>query len=166
MTPTIGFVLSLAIPLALVVTLFLRTGPEQPLRVGQLWITPVVAVGSILAALILQPHPPFPTAVLVVGGVAVAIGLCTGTWRADTVKMRIDPATGTLLSQTASYAALLFVALLGLRFAGALAGPTHQQWSIGLFDAALLFAMAMIVAQRVGIFRRVRALRRAASPAA
>lgn len=158
----LGLILSLAIPIALVVALFLRTGPEKPLNLRQLWITPIIAVASIGAALVLQKHPPFGPLVLVGFMVAFAIGLTTGTLRAGTVRMRIDPETGTLLSQTASYAFVLFAALFGLRFVGELGGAGAARWTIGLFDSALLFAMAMIVAQRLGIFRRASRLMRQA----
>jgi hypothetical protein len=163
MSPAVATLVSVGVPLALVVLLFVNTGPEQPLRLRQLWITPVVAVLSISAALVWQRHGQFGPVAW--GGFAAAavVGLTTGTLRAGTVKMRIDQDTGQLLSRTTSYALVLFVGLLGFRLI-TVGMPGDKP--IAAFDAALVFAMAMIVAQRLGIFRRaVRLLRQASSTA-
>jgi hypothetical protein len=165
MTPGVAMLLTFAIPLALVVALFVRTGPERPLTLWQLAITPAVAVVTIAGSLMLQDRPSFGMIAWIGLGAAALVGLTTGTLRAGTVKMRIDPATGRLLTQTSSYAFILFAALFGIRFVGAWTRG-YETTSLALFDAALLFALAMIVAQRLGIFRRARILLRSAQPAA
>jgi hypothetical protein len=149
--------LSMAIPMALVIALFVRTGREGPLRFGQLWITPAVAVLSIGTALLLQPHAPFERLIWVAFGVAGLIGLTTGTLRARSVLMRLDPVSGRVLTKTQSYAIALFAALFAFRVVTGpwlAADPAAQQRAIIGFDATLVFALAMIVAQRIGIFRR------------
>lgn len=161
MTPGIATLLTFAIPLALVVALFVQTGAERPLRLRQLLVTPAIAVATIVTSLALQRHPPFGAWALAGLATAVAVGLATGTLRAGTVRMRIDPATGALLTRTSSYAFILFAALFGIRMVGQWTRG-HEAVSLALFDAALLFALAMIVSQRLGIFRRARALLHAA----
>ncbi len=154
---TRGEILSIIIPLVLVIALFVRTGREGPLRFDQLWITPAVAILSIGAALALQPHARFGMLAWIALGAAGPIGLTTGTLRARTVRMRLDPASGRVLTKTQSYAAALFAALFAFRLlTGPWLGadPAMQQRAITGFDATLTFALAMIVAQRIGIFRR------------
>lgn len=156
-----GWIVAVGVPLLLVASLYIRTGREGPLRFDQLWITPVVAVLSIGAALALQQHAPFDPLAWAVLASAALVGLATGTLRAATVAMRLDPDSGQALSKTQSYAFALFAALFAFRFVmgASMAGdPTMQQRAIVGFDAALVFALAMIVTQRIGIFRRARRL--------
>ncbi|MBY0521233.1 MAG: DUF1453 family protein [Sphingomonas sp.] len=150
-------VLSIGIPLALVAALYVRTGREGPLRFDQLWLTPAVAVLSIATALALQPHAPFGALAWAALAIAALIGLTTGTLRARTVRMRFDPENGRVLTKTQSYAFALFAALFAFRLLTGpwlAADPAAQQRAIIGFDATLAFALAMIVAQRLGIFRR------------
>ncbi|MDB5677908.1 CcdC protein domain-containing protein [Sphingomonas bacterium] len=165
MNPQIALLLTVAIPLALVIALFVTTGAEKPLTLWQLAITPTVAIATIGVCLVLQQHPPFGVPAVVGMAAPGAVGLMTGTLRAGTVRMRVDPVTGALLTQTSSYAFILFAALFGIRFVGAWTRG-HEATSLALFDAALLFALAMIVTQRLGIFRRARTLLRAEAPLA
>ena len=82
MNAQLALILTIAIPLALVVALFVNTGPEKPLSVWQLAITPAVAIVTIGACLLLQQHPPFGTLAIAGMAAAAAIGLTTGTLRA------------------------------------------------------------------------------------
>jgi len=149
-------VISIAIPLVLVVVLFINTGGARPLRLGQLWITPAVAIVSIITGLVFQNYRALGAIDFALVGTAAVIGLTTGLLRAGTVKLWIDQSTGKLFSRTQSYALILFIILAGLRYTILVHnvvkfGPVQAQ---AVFYAAMVFALTMIISQRIGIFRR------------
>ncbi len=148
-------------PLIVAAVLFIRfrrgTVP-RPVNVASLWIIPAIAVVGIGSALWFAPHPDLtPLAIAVFCG-ATLLGIATGTLRARTLTLAHDTGTGRVTMQTSSYAFLLLAALVGVR-------ATVRQYAASsgmiLVDATLLFALGMIVTQRLTIWQRVRALQSA-----
>jgi Protein of unknown function (DUF1453) len=145
------------VPVIVVVALFFRTRPgrARPVSVNSLWIVPLVAVLGIGTALVAQPHAAFGPGAYAIFAVALAFGIGTGTLRARTLTLRRCPDTGKVLMETSSFAFLLLLALFGLRTLF-----RNMSGSLGLvaIDASLLFALGMIVTQRLTIWMRVRSL--------
>lgn len=144
------------LPLIVVGVLFLRVRPgvERPLNPAQLWIMPLVAGGMIALGLYYSPHPevtPVHIAILIA---ALGAGVATGMARAHTVTLRRDG--DRVLAKTSSFAFLLLVALVLIR-------QVARSWfetSAGAvaIDASMLFALGMIITQRLTMWRRVKGL--------
>ncbi len=145
------------VPIIVVGILFLRNRPgrARPVRVAALWIVPLIATLGIASALYFQPHPTFYAGAYATFAVALALGIATGNLRARTLTLRRCPDTSRVLAETSSLAFLLLAALMLLRM-------TFRQMSGDLgviaIDASMLFALGMIVTQRLTMWSRVRML--------
>jgi membrane protein CcdC involved in cytochrome C biogenesis len=144
------------LPLIVVGILFLRVRPgtERHLKPAQLWIMPVVAGGMIAFGLYFSPHPdltPLHVAILIA---AVGAGIATGMARAHTVSLRRDG--DRIMAKTSSFAFLLLVALVLIRQSA----RSYFATSGGALaiDASMLFALGMIITQRLTMWRRCKAL--------
>ena len=134
-----------------------RRDRAQRLRPGLLWIAPLIAVLGIGAGLWFLPHPsPTPLNIAALAA-ALALGIGAGIARAHTVKLSRHPETGEVMSQTGSFAIVLLLVLVGVRYVlrNEFSGP-HP--AVIFITASMVFALAMIVTQRVATFRRVRML--------
>ncbi len=145
------------IPIMVVGLLFLRNRPgrPRPVQVNALWIVPLIAVLAIGSGLYFQPHPTFYAGAYLTFGVALALGIATGNLRARTLTLRRCPDTGRVLAETSSFALALLAGLVLLRMT-----LRQMSGSLGVIaiDASMLFALGMIVTQRLMILSRVRAL--------
>jgi hypothetical protein len=145
------------VPLIVVVVLYFRTSraKPRPVSINMLWIVPAIAVLGIGSALWFQPHPAFGIGAFAIFAAALMLGIGTGSLRARTLTLRRCEDTGKVLMETSSYAFILLAALVLLRTA-------FRNVSGGLgvvaIDASMLFALGMIVTQRLTIWMRVRAL--------
>jgi membrane protein CcdC involved in cytochrome C biogenesis len=144
------------LPLVVVGILFLRVRPgtERHLKPAQLWIMPIVAGAMIALGLYYSPHPdmtPLHIAILIA---ATGAGVATGMARAHTVSLRRDG--DRILAKTSSFAFLLLVALVLIRQSA----RSYFVTSGGALaiDASMLFALGMIVTQRLTMWRRCKAL--------
>ncbi len=145
------------IPIIVVGILFLRNRPgrARPVRVASLWIVPIIATLGIGSGLYFQPHPTFYAAAYATFAVALALGIATGNLRARALKLRRCPDSGSVLAETSSLAFLLLVALMLLRMSFRQMSGSFGAIAI---DASMLFALGMIVTQRLTIWHRVRRL--------
>jgi Protein of unknown function (DUF1453) len=145
------------VPLIVIAVLYFRTSRSKPrpVSVASLWIVPLVAMLGIGSALWFQPHPVFHVAAYAIFAVALALGIGTGALRAQTLTLRRCPDTGKVLMETSSYAFILLAALVLLRTAF-----RNMSGGLGVIavDASMLFALGMIVTQRLTIWMRVRAM--------
>ena len=167
---TIQQLLPILIPLVVLGIVFLRARRARRVRLGLLWISPLVITVLILAGVATQPHRgPFT---LLDGGVfllAVAAGAGVGWFRAKAVKLTVDPQTHEVTSTTSPVGLVIIVAVFlvrsGLRSAaGVEAGASGLDPAV-IADAFLLLAAGLVVGQRVEIFLRARRLISAAQPA-
>jgi membrane protein CcdC involved in cytochrome C biogenesis len=145
------------IPFIVLGILFLRMRPgrARPVRIASLWIAPLVATLGIGSALWFQPHPAFHVGAYAIFAVGLALGIGTGVLRAHTLTLRRCPDTDKVLMETSSFAFILLAALVLLRMAF-----RNMSGSLGVVavDASMLFALGMIVTQRLTIWMRVRTL--------
>jgi hypothetical protein len=150
-------ILPYLIPIIVVAVLYFRTSraKPRPVSIATLWVVPVIAIAGIGSALWFQPHAPFGTGAYAIMGVALLLGIGTGTLRARTLTLRRCPDTDKILMETSSYAFYLLAALVFLRMAFKNAAGSLGAVAV---DASLLFALGMIVTQRLTIWWRVRQL--------
>ena len=137
-----------------VLFLRVRPGTERHLKPAQLWIMPIIAGAMIAFGLYYSPHPdltPLHIAILIA---ATGAGVATGMARAHTITLRRDG--DRILAKTSSFAFLLLVALVLIRQSA----RSYFATSGGALaiDASMLFALGMIITQRLTMWRRCKAL--------
>jgi O-antigen/teichoic acid export membrane protein len=142
----------------------------RPLRLRTLWVLPVlfmVVVGFVFTSM---PPKPWGVAAFVFG---LAIGSAVGWQRARWMRLHVEgEADDARVMMRQSPAALLLVmAIAGFRmvFKSAATNGADQAAhlpvaALTLTDALLGFALGMIVAQRVELWRRARELRPTTAP--
>ena len=155
------------IPLLLLVLVVRRSLRERRIRLEALWIAPSI-FGAITVFTLW--HSPPPSLAWTFGlAAAFAAGCGVGWLRGKATKVSIDPETHLLSSRATPIAVilftLLFLARTSLRMAimqqpSAVAGP--QALAPLVTDAFLVFALGMVVAQRIEIGLRCRQLLREA----
>ena len=156
--------LTVLLPLAIiavVMALRLRSmSRERPLKIGSLWVVPVVyllLVGWMLFAL-----PPTPAGwALVAAG--IVIGAVLGWHRGKMIRIERDAETSELRQKASPLAMLLLVALIVLKL-GARAvfgeGAATQPGSSAMLltDAFIGFALGLLSATRLELYLRARRL--------
>lgn len=137
----------------------LRNRRRRTLRPALMWVMPALIVPLIGLGLFYTPHAPFgPGAWAALAG-ALILGAAAGWWRGKTITIEKD-ADGTLKAQASPIGLILIVGLLAVRaglreLIAANAGAWHIDAAVAT-DAFLLFAVGMIVAQRLEIYIRAR----------
>ncbi|MGI4880095.1 MAG: CcdC protein domain-containing protein [Janthinobacterium lividum] len=160
-------VFPIVIPLVIIGVLAVRRRKPQRIRIERLWIMPVLMAAFIGSGLYYTPHTPFHPATYAAFAVALAIGLVGGWFRARTVPMSFDAASGTVVTEPSIVAIVVLVAL----FAGrsllrmALAGSATGIDAGTISDGFLLFAVGLIVGGRIEMFVRGQRLIRSGSAA-
>ena len=153
MGPLIGIGVALSI-------ILLRNRRKRTLRPHLLWVMPLLvttAIGFGLWANTQHPHfGPFAWIAFVV---ALALGGVAGWWRGKTITIEKEP-DGSLKAQASPLGLILIIGLVAAR-AGlrevmeANAAAWHLD-AVVVTDAFMLFAIGMIVAQRVELYIRAR----------
>jgi membrane protein CcdC involved in cytochrome C biogenesis len=155
--------LQYAIPIviaAVILTLRARRMTQvRPLKLEQLWIVPAIYLAIVVALFVMTPPSaigwPICVASLLAGG---AIG-----WqRGKTMRIEVNPETGTL-NQKASIAGILF--LVGLFAIKVLAQTGTQAFHVNvvvLTDALAALALGMFTMTRVEMYLRAKRLLEAA----
>lgn len=130
-----------------------RMRQVRPLKLNGLWIVP--ALVSFFAAIAFATQPPHGTGWLWCA-LALVAGAGLGWQRGRTMRIAVDPKTGTL-RQTGSPAALVFVlVVIGLR---SIARYEASAWGFNpvLVSGTLLsMAVGLLSAQRVEMYLRGR----------
>lgn len=148
-------ILPLAIPLVFVAVIALRARRERPLYPDRLWIAPVVISVLIGSGLYFTPHPLFGPGAYLAFAVACLDGFAFGWWRAHATVLRHDADTDTIMASRSSLAVAVLAGIIVLRL-GAREALGGQAAAVG--DASMLFALAMVVALRLALWRRARGL--------
>ena len=153
---TLQTVLPILIPLVIVLALLRRAHTSRRLHVGRLWVTPVLVAASIGSGLYFLPHPALTPVSLAVFAAALGLGAMPGVLRARSIVLHHSD-EGHLMARTSSFAVLLLGVLIALRYAA-----SHFAMGLGrdvattAVDASMLFALAMVVCQRIAMWRRAR----------
>jgi hypothetical protein len=150
------------IPVAIVLVL-LRNRRKRVLRPHLLWVVPAIVGPLILLgvwgtsrAVGAAPFDAGAWAILLVGGV---LGGVAGWWRGKTITIEKEP-DGSLRSQASPLGLVLVVALFAFRGVLRPLIESHAaQWrlnALAVTEAFLVFALALIVLQRVEMYIRAR----------
>jgi hypothetical protein len=150
------------IPVAVVLVL-LRNRRKRVLRPHLLWVVPAIVGPLILLgvwgssrAVGAAPFGAGAWAILLVGGV---LGGVAGWWRGKTITIEREP-DGSLRSQASPLGLVLVVALFAFRGVLRPLIESHAaQWrlnALAVTEAFLVFALALIVLQRVEMYIRAR----------
>lgn len=155
-------VIAVVIPLVL-----LRNRRPRTLRPEFLWVSPlivVLAIGAGLWGISASGQGPLPAdpLSLVIIAVGVALGAAFG-WQRGRMTTIHKEADGTLKAQASPIGLLIIIAVLVARRAlepwlEAHAADWHVN-PLAVIEAFMLFAAAMVVAQRVEMFIRARNIR-------
>ncbi len=150
------------LPFAVIAVVFAlrwrRRDRTTRVRTGWLWVAPVVATLAIGSGLWFMPHPALTPLTVLALAAGLAVGIGTGIARAHAVKLSLHPETGEVMAQTGSFAIVLLLVLIAVRYA-ARAEFAAGHTALLFIEASMLFALGMIVTQRLATFRRIRKLR-------
>lgn len=133
-----------------------RMGTMRPLKLGGLWIVPVLYL--VVAALMFVQLPPTGW-VAIASVVGLAIGAAVGWQRGKMMHIHVDPETHAL-NQKASPAAMFFlIALIIIRMgAKTILGQSGGVSPAMLTDPLIAFALGMFTLQRVEMYFRAKRL--------
>ena len=147
------------IPVVLVLVL-LRNRRKRVLRPQYLWVMPAIVVPLICAGLwATTQHPQFGPLAYVAFIAALVLGAAAGWWRGKTITIEKEP-DGSLKAQASPLGLVLIVGLLaartGLREVMQENAAAWHLDAVVVTDAFMLFAVGMIVAQRIELYIRAR----------
>jgi hypothetical protein len=151
--------------IAVVVALRFRSmSKERPLKLGTLWVVPVIyllLVGSMVFTL--KP-PPMGWGLMLVG---LGIGAALGWHRGKLIRIQRNPDNDELTQKASPLAMLLLLALVVLKLGarsifGDMAATQPGSSAMLLTDAFLGFALGLLSATRLELYLRARRLFEAA----
>jgi hypothetical protein len=150
------------VPLLFAALIIRRSGRERKVRLGRMWIRPVILVLMATAALAAGPMPPL--LVLAAFVVAAGVGAGLGYLLAQHQHLTIDSDTGHISSRSSTIGTALILVLFAIRFGAKLvfpelADPGHPGHQVTqAADGLLIFTVAVLVTQSVELWRRTRPL--------
>jgi hypothetical protein len=156
----VGYAIPIAIVVVVMVLRLRSMNREQPLKLGTLWIVPVLYLliaGSMLFALMPTPMGWG----LLLAGLAAGLGL--GWHRGKLIRIARDPQSGELRQRASPLALVLLAALIALKLGaraifGDSAAPQPGSSAILLTDTFLGFALGLLSATRLEIYLRAKQL--------
>lgn len=163
-------ILPIVIPIAILALVVMRNRRPRPLNLHLMWIVPLLVVLGIGMGLYFTPHEPF--GVWAYAGFVFALGLggVAGWWRGRTIDIHRDAETGRLMAKPSPLGLMLIVVLLvARRSLDMYLLSNAEAWhlnAVAVTDAFMLFAVGLVVVQRIEMFVRGRAILADAAPAA
>jgi CcdC protein len=160
-TPLMAYVI-MAVALILVIGFRLRNvGKERPLKVGRLWIIPVIYLVLVGATLALTP--PARPVEWIACIVALAIGSALGWQRGRLTHIAVDPATQEVRMKQSMTAFLFIIVLIAMKsgMRSVVGTGDHALFHMSpqsLTDILLAFALGLLGVQRIEMYLRARRL--------
>lgn len=138
----------------------LRNRRQRTLRPHLLWVTPLIVTVLIGFGLwATTRHPQFGPYAWISFIAALALGALAGWWRGKTITIT-RAADGSLKAQASPLGLILIVGLLAARMALRELMQSHaDEWRLDpviVADAFMVFAIGLIIAQRVEMYIRAR----------
>lgn len=144
---------------AALVLVVLRNRRKRTLRPHLMWVVPMLVLPLIGMGLWFTPHAPFGPLAYLAFAIALTLGGLVGWWRGKTMTIEKQP-DGVLKAQASPLGLILIVGLLAVRGGLREVMQTHAAaWHLDaavVTDAFLLFAVGLIVAQRIEMYLRAR----------
>jgi hypothetical protein len=159
--PLIGYVI-MAVVLIVVLGLRMRSiGRERPLKVGRLWIVPLVITAVAVATF--AAAPPARPVEWAASLVALAIGAAVGWQRGRLTHINVDPATEEVRMKQSMAGFMVILIIVALKtsmrsIAGSGRNTLFHFSPQGLSDILLALMVGVLVAQRVEMYLRARRL--------
>ena len=152
----VGYAITIGIIVIAMALRLRKMGQMRPLKLGHLWIVPVVYLA--VAALMFAQLPPTGWIALA-SAVGLVLGAGVGWQRGKMMHIHVEPQTHAL-NQKASPAAMLFLIALIILRAGArsVLGQTGSISPAMLTDPLIAFALGMLSVQRIEMYLRARRL--------
>jgi len=154
----------LAVPAAGLVVLgavLLRSMRPHALYPGRMWIAPTLVIGVVGTALYFTPQRSLGPGAWAAFAAALLLGGLGGWWRGKAVHIQCEP-DGRLTAQATPLGLIAIAAVLAARGALGLLvdrfGPSWRFDAAAAGDTFLIFAGALVVAQRVEMWTRARRL--------
>lgn len=156
MNETLARLLPLLIPLVVIALVMRRAARGRKVRVERLWIAPAIAL--IGAGVLLYFQPPTDGLSLAVYAGVIVLGGALGWYRGAFTRLSVDAETHEVTSKASAAGVALilgaFVVRSGVReFMGEQSSALHVSAAL-ITDAFVLFAVAMVIVQRVEIWLR------------
>ena len=162
-------ILPIVIPIAILAIFLMRNRRPRPLNLHLMWIVPLLVIVGIGMGLYFTPHEPFGPWAYAGFALALVLGGAAGWWRGRTIDIHRDAETGRLMAQPSPLGLILIVGLLVVRRSlDAYLIANAEAWhlnAVAVTDAFMLFAVGLVVVQRIEMFVRGRAILAEASPA-
>jgi len=145
--------------IAVVMALRFRSmGRERPLKVGTLWVIPVVYSLLVASMLIALPPAPLGWGLVALG---IIVGAALGWHRGKLIRIERNAETGELSQRASPLAMLLLLAIVALKLgARAIFGDSAAghpgSGAMLLTDCFLGFALGLLSATRLELYLRAR----------
>jgi hypothetical protein len=143
------------LPALLILVILRRNLRPRPLKVERMWFYPGLMLIAAAMLMVSQPPPLQPLALGLIGG-ALAVGAAIGWQRGRLTHITVDPATHDLTSKASPIGLVLILALFALKL-GLRSVPIGKDLPVSaavLTDASLLFAVGLLVTQRLEMWQR------------
>ena len=137
---------------------------ERPLKIGTLWVVPVIIL--LVASAMFSELPPPPTG-WALAGAGLATGAALGWYRGRLIHIERKSETGELTQRASPLAMILLVAIIALKLgARAIFGETAAAQpgssAMLLTDTFIGFALGLLSATRIEMYLRAKRLLSAA----
>lgn len=154
---TMGPIIGVGVALIIIL---LRNRRKRTLRPALMWVMPLLVTLGIGAGLwATTPHPQFGLYAWLAFAAALALGCAAGWQRGKTITIEKEP-DGSLKAQASPLGLILIVGLLAVRAGLRQVMETNAAaWhldAVVVTDAFMLFALGMIVTQRIEMYIRAR----------
>ena len=163
-------ILPIVIPIAVLAIILMRNRRPRPLKLHLMWIVPLLVILSVGTGLYFMPHAPFGIWTYLAFSFALAIGALAGWWRGRTVDIHRDAESGRLMAKPSPLGLILIIGLFVIRRgADAYLNANAEAWHLNVAavtEAFMLFAVGLVVAQRIEMFVRGRAIMASAAASA
>jgi hypothetical protein len=141
-----------------------RMSRKQPLKLGRLWIRPVILLAVCLLVIFLpQPGLPvhrFTSLDALWFGLAIGLGVVGGWYLGRTMTIEVHPEDGTLMVQASPVGLLVILGLVAARF-GVRAGVQMEAraWHLDvslIFDLLIVFTAALFSMRSAEMYLRAK----------
>jgi hypothetical protein len=135
----------------------------QPLKLGRLWMRPVLFI-ALAALALLAPqkgvHVAFAPPDWAIMAVVTAMGAAAGWYWGRTMAIEVHPENGTLMVRGGQAAMLVLVLLIllrtGLRTGAAMEAAAWHLNAVLIADASILFSVALFTVRSLEMYLRAR----------
>ena len=152
---------------AAIILMIRRNMRANRIRVGSLWVMPVILL--LVAVLTVVQQPPRDATGIAILAAGALGGAVAGWYRGKLTHITLDPESGVLTGKGSAIGLIIILALMVARYtirAWAQSHPDHSGIAVAVTDAAFLFGFAMLIVARLEMWLRCRKLMAAGLSAA